>query len=164
MTSGQTWDLTNKTMAFQGTWYYLPIWAAFKLPLSFHFTGWFIEIPLFSIHNILGSKISIIINQQGFWTLLIRSGKDQKYHVNFDSEILQLIREWHSCTIFGISHPDFSWENMGKPPKKWRDHGGFQWEIHRKKCVIFIHFPQLYVELLGCTLTAENVGLLYMFF
>ena len=36
-----------------------PIWAVFKIPLSFHYTGWLIEIRLFiTTHpNILGSII-----------------------------------------------------------------------------------------------------------
>ena len=49
-------------------------WAVFKIPLSFHYTGWFIMVyrdsPII-IPNILGSIIhELIINQQGFWTLL----------------------------------------------------------------------------------------------
>jgi len=45
--------------------------------------------------------------------------------VNFDSEILQLIREWHSCKICGKTQG----EDMGKSLEmdgSWMA----QWEIH----------------------------------
>ena len=50
--------------------------AVFNIPLSFHSIGWLMRIPLLDYQimimpNILGSIIpQLIINQQGFWTLL----------------------------------------------------------------------------------------------
>ena len=64
----------GKPMVIQ--WQAQPKWAVFKIPVLFHYTGWFIRSPRswIIIPNILGSIIYSIIpyNHQpaGFWTLL----------------------------------------------------------------------------------------------